>query len=177
LYRVPFFAFLVCVGLFLGGLAAHFLVALLTEHPAQFAAVALFGSLVGTTELVSRYRDKPTAPLGTWPGIIYIATNALASIAALLKVLKDEPRAIFTAAGIALLRQPHRRGRLRPPRHFGLAGTRASTAKICGMCVICRRGSRQHATRCGPSSRSRRPAEHQPPLVVDLTVSRQLRRS
>jgi ABC-type bacteriocin/lantibiotic exporter with double-glycine peptidase domain len=26
-------------------------------------------------------------------------------------------------------------------------------------CVICRGGSRQHATRCGPSSRSRRPAE------------------
>jgi hypothetical protein len=83
------FAFLVCVGLFLGGLAAHSLVALLTEHPAQFAAVALFGSLVGTTELVSRYRDRPTAPLGSWPGVIYIATNALASIAALWVLLQQ----------------------------------------------------------------------------------------
>jgi hypothetical protein len=45
--------------------------------------VALFGILVGMTELISRYRDKPTAPLGTVPGLIYIATNAIASVAAL----------------------------------------------------------------------------------------------
>jgi hypothetical protein len=76
------------VALFLAGLAAHAFVALVTRHPAQFAAVALFGLLVGTTELVSRYRDKPVAPLGTWPGVIYVATNTVASVAALWILLQ-----------------------------------------------------------------------------------------
>lgn len=86
--RVSLGAVVGSVALFLAGLAAHSFIALVTLHPAQFAAVALFGLLVGTTELVSRYRDKPIAPLGTWPGVIYVATNAVASVAALWILLQ-----------------------------------------------------------------------------------------
>jgi hypothetical protein len=68
---------------FLAGLGAHALLGPVLTYPARYALVALFGLLVGTTELVSRYRDRPTAPLRTLPGAIYIATNALASVAAL----------------------------------------------------------------------------------------------
>jgi hypothetical protein len=69
--------------LWIAGLATHALIGSVLSNPARYAAVALFGILVGMTELISRYRDKPTAPLGTVPGLIYIATNAIASIAAL----------------------------------------------------------------------------------------------
>src|SRR5712691_5553221 len=69
--------------LFLAGLAAHAMVGKVMTYPSRYAAVALFGFLVGTTELVSRYRDRPVAPLVTLPGVIYIATNAVAAIAAL----------------------------------------------------------------------------------------------
>jgi hypothetical protein len=68
---------------FIAGLAAHGMVGNLVSYPARYAATALFGFLVGVTELISRYRDKPTAPLGTWPGVIYIATNVIASVSAL----------------------------------------------------------------------------------------------
>ncbi len=74
---------IVCLLIFCAGLAAHALVGNVLEYPARYAATVLFGALVGTTELVSRYRDKPTAPLGTWPGLIYIVTNAGASAGAL----------------------------------------------------------------------------------------------
>jgi hypothetical protein len=47
---------------FAGGISAHSLVAEVTKFPARYAVNALFGALVGTTELVSRYRDKPQGP-------------------------------------------------------------------------------------------------------------------
>jgi hypothetical protein len=39
--------------------------------------------LVGSSELISRYRDSPEAALRTWPAVFYIATNAVASVGAL----------------------------------------------------------------------------------------------
>jgi hypothetical protein len=49
----------------------------------DFVAVALLGALVGGGELVSRYRDAPQAALYTWPALIYIALNVIASVLAL----------------------------------------------------------------------------------------------
>ncbi|WP_159998857.1 hypothetical protein [Roseomonas sp. 18066] len=46
---------------------------------AAYAAVTLIGAMVGVTELVGRYRDRPTAPLETWPGVVYILVNAMAA--------------------------------------------------------------------------------------------------
>jgi hypothetical protein len=68
---------------FLGGLASHAMIANITAYPSRYALTALFGLLVGATELISRYRDDPMAPLTTIPGVIYIGTNAIASIGAL----------------------------------------------------------------------------------------------
>src|SRR3954447_3054079 len=65
------------------GVAGHALVAKVTMYPARYAAVALFGFLAGAAELISRYRERPTAPLRTWPGLIYIGTNIVAGIGAL----------------------------------------------------------------------------------------------
>lgn len=49
----------------------------------DYVVVALIGGLVGTGELISRYRDAPTAALKTLPASGYILINAAASLAAL----------------------------------------------------------------------------------------------
>ena len=46
-------------------------------------AVAMLGGLVGTSELVSRYRDAPGVAMRSLPAIFYIFINAAASMAAL----------------------------------------------------------------------------------------------
>jgi hypothetical protein len=46
-------------------------------HPAPYAAAVLFGLAVEITELVARYRDRPTAPLKTLSGIVYILVNGV----------------------------------------------------------------------------------------------------
>ncbi len=48
-----------------------------------FLAAAAIGGVVGWTELAQRYKDRPTGPLRTAPGFIYILVNALASMGAL----------------------------------------------------------------------------------------------
>ena len=45
-----------------------------------YALAPLIGAAVGATELVSRYRDKPSAALGSVPAMLYLAVNALASL-------------------------------------------------------------------------------------------------
>ena len=54
----------------------------------DYAAVALLGILIGVGELVSRYRDEPLRALlarqgGAVPALLYLAINAVASLAAL----------------------------------------------------------------------------------------------
>jgi len=49
----------------------------------DWVIVALFGGLVGASELVSRYRDAPLPSLRTLPAIAYILLNAAASLGAL----------------------------------------------------------------------------------------------
>jgi hypothetical protein len=44
--------------------------------------VALLGGLLGTGELVSRYRDAPAGALRSWPAVLYIAINVGASVGA-----------------------------------------------------------------------------------------------
>jgi len=48
--------------------------------------VAALGGIVGTSELVSRYRDAPGTALRSAPAIFYIALNVTASVAALVIV-------------------------------------------------------------------------------------------
>lgn len=47
-----------------------------------FVLSAGFGGLVGGTEIVSRYKDKPVAALTSIPSMVYCAVNAAASLAA-----------------------------------------------------------------------------------------------
>jgi len=46
-------------------------------------AVALLGGIVGTSELISRYKDDPWAAIRNWPARFYIALNSGASLGAL----------------------------------------------------------------------------------------------
>ena len=48
--------------------------------------VAFFGALLGTGELISRYRDDPWDTIKSPPGFFYIALNALVSVAALILI-------------------------------------------------------------------------------------------
>lgn len=45
-------------------------------------AVAVLGGTLGAAELVSRYRDSPGKALQTWPAVLYIAFNIVASCGA-----------------------------------------------------------------------------------------------
>jgi len=49
----------------------------------DWGLVAAIGGVVGASELVSRYKDAPFAALKAWPGILYVAINGAASVAAL----------------------------------------------------------------------------------------------
>jgi hypothetical protein len=46
-------------------------------------AVSLLGALVGTGELIARYRDAPARALWSLPAALYLGINAAASVAAL----------------------------------------------------------------------------------------------
>jgi hypothetical protein len=48
----------------------------------DWVAVASLGAIVGTSELVSRYRDDPESALRTWPAWFYVGINAAASAGA-----------------------------------------------------------------------------------------------
>jgi len=48
-----------------------------------------FGALVGATELVARYRDKPSAAVSNEPAMLYMAVNAVAALAAFWLVYTD----------------------------------------------------------------------------------------
>ena len=47
----------------------------------DWAAAAVLGGLVGTSELISRYKDDPAASIKAWSGILYITINSAASVA------------------------------------------------------------------------------------------------
>jgi hypothetical protein len=49
----------------------------------DWGLVAALGGLVGASELVSRYKDDPISAIKAWSGILYIAINSAASVAAL----------------------------------------------------------------------------------------------
>ena len=52
----------------------------------DYAIVAALGALVGSGELVSRYRDAPAGALRTWPALFYTLINMAASIVALFVI-------------------------------------------------------------------------------------------
>jgi hypothetical protein len=49
----------------------------------DWAAVAVLGGGVGSSELISRYKDNPWGAIRTLPAVVYIAINSLASAGAL----------------------------------------------------------------------------------------------
>ena len=49
----------------------------------DWVAVALIGGIVGTSELISRYKDDPWAAVRSWPARFYIGVNCAASMGAL----------------------------------------------------------------------------------------------
>ena len=49
----------------------------------DWVAVALLGGIVGTSELISRYKDDPWAAVRSWPARFYIGVNCAASMGAL----------------------------------------------------------------------------------------------
>ena len=63
-------AAVLAVAVFTAGALVERIVATGGGHPLAYFGVTLFGLLVGATELVARYRDRPTAPLETVPGIV-----------------------------------------------------------------------------------------------------------
>lgn len=70
--------------------------------------VAALGGLVGTSELVSRYKDDPGAAIRTLPARVYIAINCAGSMAALglihqLKWSENARWAQILAAGVSAM--------------------------------------------------------------------------
>jgi hypothetical protein len=49
----------------------------------HWTAVAVLGAVVGASELISRYKDDPFAPIKSGPAAFYIAINSIASLGAL----------------------------------------------------------------------------------------------
>jgi hypothetical protein len=49
----------------------------------DWVAVAALGALVGSSELISRYKDEPQAAVRTTPAVFYVAINIAASLGAL----------------------------------------------------------------------------------------------
>jgi hypothetical protein len=49
----------------------------------DWVAVLALGGVVGSSELISRYKDDPWATIRTWPAVVYVAINSLASAGAL----------------------------------------------------------------------------------------------
>lgn len=49
----------------------------------DYFVVGMLGTAVGIGELVARYRDEPVKALRSWSALVYVAVNALASLAAL----------------------------------------------------------------------------------------------
>jgi hypothetical protein len=47
-----------------------------------WVVVGILGGALGSAELISRYRDAPAAALRTWPAILYLSINVLASLGA-----------------------------------------------------------------------------------------------
>lgn len=68
----------------------------------DYFAAAVLGGLVGSAELVSRYRDAPARAVLNLPAAIYIALNVCASLAALFLILTYDWRFGLTSTGAAL---------------------------------------------------------------------------
>lgn len=55
----------------------------MVPHWLDWIAVAVLGGAVGSSELISRYKDGPGAAIKSWPAVFYIVINAAASVGAL----------------------------------------------------------------------------------------------
>ncbi|RME87767.1 MAG: hypothetical protein D6770_08555 [Anaerolineae bacterium] len=49
----------------------------------EWLMAGVLGAVVGSAEIISRYRDEPDDALRTWPSLFYLLVNALAAILAL----------------------------------------------------------------------------------------------
>jgi hypothetical protein len=70
----------------IGGITLH----ALPHHALAYCATATIGAVAGATELIGRYRDKPTAAIATVPGAFYIFINTFVSLTALWLLLSGQ---------------------------------------------------------------------------------------
>jgi hypothetical protein len=49
----------------------------------EWLVAGLLGAVISSAEIISRYRDEPQYALRTWPSLLYMLVNALASIGTL----------------------------------------------------------------------------------------------
>jgi len=83
------------------------------DHGLYIGLAALLGASVGTSELVSRYRDEPTQALRNWSAFTYLTLNAIVSISAyglltrygktLIPAIADDPLMRSIAAGFGAM--------------------------------------------------------------------------
>jgi hypothetical protein len=85
----------------------------LLDHGWYMALAAILGASVGTSEVVSRYRDEPTQALKSLPALTYLGLNALVSVSVyglltryastLIPTLADDPLMRSIAAGFGAM--------------------------------------------------------------------------
>jgi hypothetical protein len=83
------------------------------DHGLYIGLAGLLGASVGTSELVSRYRDEPTQALRNWSAFTYLTLNAIISISAyglltrygktLIPAIADDPLMRSIAAGFGAM--------------------------------------------------------------------------
>ncbi len=52
----------------------------------EWLVAGLLGALLSSAEIIARYRDEPDNALRTWPSVLYMLVNALASVATLILI-------------------------------------------------------------------------------------------
>ena len=75
----------------------------MNETSLAYTVVALLGALVGSGELVSRYRDAPAGALRSVPAIFYVTLNITAAVIALALIRTFDWKFGITAEGNTLL--------------------------------------------------------------------------
>jgi len=88
------------LGALVGAAAAIALLHVAGDGWLAYAAAGLFGTLVGATELAARYKDKPSAPLRTLPGWLYLSVNGVAAGAALALIRQLQGTDFGSASGL-----------------------------------------------------------------------------
>src|SRR5688572_13353618 len=52
----------------------------------EWLVAGLLGAVISSAEIIARYRDEPDNALRTWPSVLYMLVNALASVGTLVLI-------------------------------------------------------------------------------------------